>query len=110
MLPPFDIAAASVIGREHARAGRNNQDALSLLAQGEVLAAVVADGCGSGAHSEVGAQIAQRIRQPGYQQDNEKCKTQNKIADTEPPSNPVVMPRFRRIGMHRAVSVCHGSS
>src|SRR5690606_22784578 len=60
MLPSFDIAAASVIGREHARAGRNNQDAFSLLAQGEVLAAVVADGCGSGAHSEVGAQLGAR--------------------------------------------------
>jgi hypothetical protein len=60
MLPNFDIAAASVIGREHARAGRNNQDAFSLLAQGEVLAAVVADGCGSGAHSEVGAQLGAR--------------------------------------------------
>jgi hypothetical protein len=60
MLPPFDIAAASVMGREHSRAGRNNQDALSLLTQGEVLAAVVADGCGSGAHSEVGAQLGAR--------------------------------------------------
>jgi hypothetical protein len=57
---PFDIAAASVIGREHARAGRNNQDAFSLLARGEVLAAVVADGCGSGMHSEVGAQLGAR--------------------------------------------------
>jgi protein phosphatase 2C-like protein len=57
---PFDIAAASVIGREHARAGRNNQDAFSLLAQGDVFAAVVADGCGSGAHSEVGAQLGAR--------------------------------------------------
>ncbi|MBN1209138.1 MAG: protein phosphatase 2C domain-containing protein [Myxococcaceae bacterium] len=60
MLPPFDIAAASVIGREHVRAGRNNQDALSVRAEGGVLAAVVADGCGSGAHSEVGAQLGAR--------------------------------------------------
>jgi hypothetical protein len=60
MLSPFEVAAASVIGREHARSGRNNQDAFSLLAQGEVLAAVVADGCGSGAHSEVGAQLGAR--------------------------------------------------
>lgn len=60
MSAPFEVAAASVIGREHARAGRNNQDAFSLLARGEVLAAVVADGCGSGAHSEVGAQLGAR--------------------------------------------------
>ncbi len=60
MLPSFDVAAASVIGREHSRTGRNNQDALSLLSQGDVLAAVVADGCGSGAHSEVGAQLGAR--------------------------------------------------
>jgi hypothetical protein len=60
MLPPFDIAAASVIGREHVRAGRNNQDALCVRAEGAVLAAVVADGCGSGAHSEVGAQLGAR--------------------------------------------------
>jgi hypothetical protein len=60
MLPSFDVAAASVIGREHARAGRNNQDAFCLRAQGEVLAAVVADGCGSGPHSEVGAQLGAR--------------------------------------------------
>jgi hypothetical protein len=60
MLRSFDIAAASVIGREHARAGRNNQDAFCLRTEGEVLAAVVADGCGSGPHSEVGAQLGAR--------------------------------------------------
>ncbi len=60
MQAPFDIAAASVMGREHARAGRNNQDALCLRVEGESLVAVVADGCGSGAHSEVGAQLGAR--------------------------------------------------
>ncbi|MDY7230229.1 protein phosphatase 2C domain-containing protein [Hyalangium rubrum] len=60
MLPAFDIAAASVMGREHARAGRNNQDALCVRSRGDVLAAVVTDGCGSAAHSEVGAQLGAR--------------------------------------------------
>lgn len=60
MVSPFEVASASVVGREHARSGRNNQDALCLHASGEALAAVVADGCGSGAHSEVGAQLGAR--------------------------------------------------
>lgn len=58
---PFDIAAASVIGREHSRAGRNNQDAFCVDACEQGLAAVVADGCGSGSHSEVGAQAGARL-------------------------------------------------
>jgi hypothetical protein len=56
----FDIAAASVIGREHVRTGRNNQDSLHVCGEGDVLVAVVTDGCGSGAHSEVGAQLGAR--------------------------------------------------
>ncbi|ATB29411.1 protein phosphatase 2C domain-containing protein [Melittangium boletus] len=54
---PFESAAATVLGREHARAGRNNQDAFRTRASAHGLAAVVADGCGSGAASEVGARL-----------------------------------------------------
>ncbi|QRN98111.1 protein phosphatase 2C domain-containing protein [Archangium violaceum] len=57
---PFELAAATVLGREHARAGRNNQDALWARASEQGLAAVVADGCGSGAQSELGAQLGAR--------------------------------------------------
>jgi hypothetical protein len=57
---PFELAAATVLGREHARAGRNNQDALWARASEHGLAAVVADGCGSGAQSELGAQLGAR--------------------------------------------------
>ncbi|WP_426755803.1 protein phosphatase 2C domain-containing protein [Myxococcus sp. Y35] len=57
---PFDIAAASVPGREHARAGRNNQDALCIRASAHGLVAVVADGCGSQPCSELGAQLGVR--------------------------------------------------
>ncbi len=57
---PFDIAAASVLGREHARAGRNNQDALCVRGSEHGLVAVVADGCGSQPCSELGAQLGAR--------------------------------------------------
>jgi hypothetical protein len=57
---PFDIAAASVIGREHSRAGRNNQDAFRVDSCEQGLVAIVADGCGSGSHSELGAQAGAR--------------------------------------------------
>ncbi|HZI12300.1 MAG TPA: protein phosphatase 2C domain-containing protein [Myxococcus sp.] len=57
---PFDVAAASVLGREHARAGRNNQDALCVRGSEHGLVAVVADGCGSQPCSELGAQLGVR--------------------------------------------------
>jgi hypothetical protein len=57
---PFELAAATVMGREHARAGRNNQDAFWARATEHGLAAVVTDGCGSGAQSELGAQLGAR--------------------------------------------------
>ena len=57
---PFELAAATVLGREHARAGRNNQDAFWARASEHGLVAVVADGCGSGAQSELGAQLGAR--------------------------------------------------
>jgi hypothetical protein len=57
----FEIAGGSVTGRSHALAGRGNQDAFAFRADGDQLAAVVCDGCGSGAHSEVGAQLGARV-------------------------------------------------
>jgi len=57
----FDIAAGSVTGRDHLWAGRNNQDAYSWACLDQALLAVVCDGCGSGKHSEVGAQIGARL-------------------------------------------------
>jgi hypothetical protein len=55
--PHFEIAAGSVSGRTHALSGRPNQDALVVRASASSLVAVVADGCGSAEHSEVGAWI-----------------------------------------------------
>ncbi len=54
------IRGASVIGREHVRLGRNNQDAWACAERGAVRAAVVTDGCSSEKSSEVGAQLAAR--------------------------------------------------
>lgn len=57
----YEIAGGSVAGRSHALAGKPNQDAYAWLERGEILVAVVCDGCGSGAHSEVGARLGARI-------------------------------------------------
>ena len=52
------MAAGSAIGREHRRLGRNNQDAWACAVGPGLLVAAVADGCSSGAHTEVGARLA----------------------------------------------------
>ena len=56
----FEMAAGSVIGTEHLRTSKNNQDAFYSLRQPMVTVAVVCDGCGSSAHSEVGAKLGAR--------------------------------------------------
>ncbi len=57
----FEVAAGSVPGREHARLKRGSQDAFSFRHEDNCLVAVVCDGCGSGAHSEVGAKLGARL-------------------------------------------------
>lgn len=57
----FQLAGASVIGRDHVAAFKNNQDAYGFRTDGHLTLAVVADGCGSAKHSEVGAQLAVKI-------------------------------------------------
>jgi hypothetical protein len=57
----FAIAGGAVIGRDHARAGKNGQDALAWAERDGTLAAVVTDGCSSAPHSEVGAKLGARI-------------------------------------------------
>lgn len=47
----------SVIGRDHARVGRNNQDGVAVLPD----VVVVTDGCSSQPQSEVGAQLGARF-------------------------------------------------
>jgi len=57
----FELAGGSVIGREHLRVGKNNQDAYCWSMAEAIAVAVVCDGCGSGVHSEVGAKLGARI-------------------------------------------------
>lgn len=57
----FEIAGGSVSGRSHVLAGKGNQDAYSWAVQETSLVAVVCDGCGSGASSEVGAELGARL-------------------------------------------------
>jgi hypothetical protein len=57
----FELAAGSIIGREHLRLGKNNQDAYHWVSMESATIAVVCDGCGSGSHSEVGAKIGARL-------------------------------------------------
>jgi hypothetical protein len=57
----FQLAAATVPGRHHGLALRNNQDSFAWGERGGVLAAVVADGCGSAPRSEVGACLGAQL-------------------------------------------------
>jgi len=57
----FEVAAGSVAGRSHVLAGKPNQDAFAFRKEKDGLACVVCDGCGSGAHNEVGASIGARV-------------------------------------------------
>lgn len=53
----FSTAAGSVTGRAHRQAERDGQDGYALVATGQVVAAIVTDGCSSGRRSEIGARI-----------------------------------------------------
>lgn len=57
----FEVAYGSVIGKEHRRCSKNNQDALHLLFGDNYLITIVCDGCGSQIHSETGAKIGSRL-------------------------------------------------
>jgi hypothetical protein len=57
----LEIAGGSVPGRSHLLAGKCNQDAFHWAVEETSLVAVVCDGCGSGAESEVGAALGARL-------------------------------------------------
>ncbi|MDC0741858.1 protein phosphatase 2C domain-containing protein [Polyangium mundeleinium] len=57
----FEVAAGSVTGRSHVLAGKPNQDAFAFRSAECGIVGVVCDGCGSGAHNEIGAAIGARI-------------------------------------------------
>ena len=60
VIRPYDLemSGGSVIGKDHRRDGRNNQDAYFFQQRGGYAVALVSDGCGSSRYSEVGAHIA----------------------------------------------------
>lgn len=57
LLSDFAISQASMVGREHLRLHRNNQDAVQHRASTALIAGVVCDGCGEGRGSEAGARL-----------------------------------------------------
>jgi len=57
----WDAAGGSIVGRDHARAGRNNQDAFAVRRAGDAVAAVVCDGCGAAEFSEWGARLGAEL-------------------------------------------------
>jgi len=56
-----DVAAASVIGREHRRTDRPCQDAFTIRRTSAATVVVLADGCGSAPHSELGARLGANL-------------------------------------------------
>lgn len=57
----FQLSSGSTVGREHRLIGKNNQDALAWFQSDSLTIGVVCDGCSSGQHSEVGAQLGARL-------------------------------------------------
>lgn len=57
---PWALACGSIVGSEHRRVHRNNQDAVAAATSEDVTVVAVADGCSGGPASEVGARLAVR--------------------------------------------------
>lgn len=57
----LSVSVGSVIGFEHKRLGKNNQDGVCVEMTEKILTAVVCDGCSSSRDSEVGAKILARF-------------------------------------------------
>jgi len=57
----LQIVGGSIIGNEHVRLSRNNQDAWVVRQDEDRAVATVSDGCGSGRFSEVGARVGANL-------------------------------------------------
>lgn len=57
----FAATGGTVIGRDHLDLTKPNQDALFIVHEPQCIVAVVADGCSSSAHPEVGARLFARM-------------------------------------------------
>jgi hypothetical protein len=61
MSSAFQFAGGSFIGKHHRENHLGNQDAWTMLLEEDLSICIVADGCGSGANSEVGSNIGARL-------------------------------------------------
>lgn len=57
----FEVAKGSVIGRDHARDGKNNQDSHYVFQDNDITIALVGDGCSSSEFSHIGSYIGLKI-------------------------------------------------
>ncbi|MBS2029440.1 MAG: protein phosphatase 2C domain-containing protein [Deltaproteobacteria bacterium] len=57
---PFLLSTASVTGSSHRERSRNNQDAVAVHTEPDLLVAVIADGCSSSPRAEAGAALGAR--------------------------------------------------
>ncbi len=61
----FQIAGACIPGTDHTLPGapmwKNCQDSYFFRSEGDIIVGLTTDGCGSGQHSEIGAQIGARV-------------------------------------------------
>lgn len=57
----WEFAGGTIIGKEHVRSQKNNQDAWRVIIGDKAVIAVVSDGCSAGIHSEVGANLGSRL-------------------------------------------------
>ena len=53
----FKSTSGSIIGSEHIRISKNNQDAYTLIQTDNLIAGIVCDGCSAGDHTEVGSKL-----------------------------------------------------
>jgi hypothetical protein len=57
----YQLAAGSVIGRDHRLVSKNCQDGFYIFRDDRCTVGIVTDGCGSSTHSEVGAKLGARL-------------------------------------------------
>jgi len=80
----FEISAGTVVGKLHAMAGKNNQDAFYAIHTDDFMIGVVSDGCGSEPYSEVGSLIGCRMLAKMISQRAALISNDNRISEISP--------------------------
>ena len=57
----YEVAGGSTVGRDHRLIPKNNHDAWTVRRSDDLTVCIVADGCGSGKHSEIGANLGVQL-------------------------------------------------